>query len=245
MSELNRERRHWEELASSDPMWVILTEPGREGRWTPEDFFQAGREEIGQLFTQLPSMGLSVRPGIALDFGCGLGRLTQALCERFERVYGIDISETMIAGAQAHNRYGDRAMYHANALDSLPMVHSGTVDLVYSRLVLQHIPRAAQEKYLAEFARILAPGGVAVFQVLTYAHSPVVRLRHWLRNRFPDAYRRARDFVSRKSRWELNTVPEARVREILTAEGVTIKSVVPDDAGGKIFASRTFFAVRS
>jgi SAM-dependent methyltransferase len=148
MAELNRERRHWEDLASFDPMWVILTEPGREGRWTPEDFFQSGRDEIDQLLTRLPSMGISVHPGVALDFGCGLGRLTQALCERFGRVYGIDISETMIAGAKSHNRHGDRAMYHANAVDQLPMVPTGTVDFVYSRLVLQHIPRAAQEKYM-------------------------------------------------------------------------------------------------
>jgi len=91
MSELKRERRHWEDLASSDPMWVILTEPGREGRWTADEFFQAGREEIDRLFAQLASAGQRVRPGVALDFGCGLGRLTQALCARFDHVYGIDI----------------------------------------------------------------------------------------------------------------------------------------------------------
>jgi ubiquinone/menaquinone biosynthesis C-methylase UbiE len=124
-------------------------------------------------------MGMTVRPGVALDFGCGLARQTQALCERFGSVYGNDISETMIIGAKSHNRHGDRAIYHANALDQLPMVPTGTVDFVYSRLVLQHIPTAVQEKYIAEFARILAPSGVAVFQVLTLAHSPVVRVRHW------------------------------------------------------------------
>src|SRR5690242_6847927 len=146
MAELSREKRHWEDLAASDPMWVILTEPGREGRWTPEEFFQAGRDEIDQLFARLVAMGIPIGRTTALDFGCGLGRLTQALCERFDRVYGIDISATMIAGAQSHNRHGERAMYFANDLDHLPMVPTGTVDLVYSRLVLQHIPRAAQEK---------------------------------------------------------------------------------------------------
>jgi SAM-dependent methyltransferase len=244
MAELSREKRHWEDLASSDPMWVILTEPGREGRWTPEEFFQAGRDEIDQLFGNLTAMGIPTARGTALDFGCGLGRLTQALCERFEGVYGIDISPTMIAGAKSHNRHGDRAMYFANDLDRLPMVPTGTVDLVYSRLVLQHIPRAAQEKYIAEFGRILAPGGVAVFQVLTRAHSPLVRLRHSFRNMFPNAYRRVRDFVSRKSRWELNTIPESRVREILMAQRVTVRSGVPDDAGSGVFESRTLFAVK-
>jgi SAM-dependent methyltransferase len=244
MSELKRERRHWEDLASSDPMWVILTEPGREGRWTPEDFFRNGREEIDRLFSALSSLGISARPAVALDFGCGLGRLTQALCERFGRVHGIDISETMVAGARSYNRHGDRAVYHANAVDRLPMIPDGAVDLVYSRLVLQHIPRAAQENYIAEFARILAPGGVAVFQVLTRAKSPVVRLRQWIRNRAPNAYRMLRDLVTRKSRWELNPVPLARVREILEAGGVTVKSVVSDEAGGAVFESCTVFVVK-
>jgi ubiquinone/menaquinone biosynthesis C-methylase UbiE len=190
-------------------------------------------------------MGMTVRPGIALDFGCGLGRLTQALCERFGSVYGIDISETMITGAKSHNRHGDRAIYHANALDQLPMVPTRTVDFVYSRLVLQHIPREVQEKYIAEFARILAPSGVAVFQVLTLAHSPVVRVRHWFRNRCPNAYRELRDFVIRKSRWELNTIPETRVRDILQAGGVTVTAAVSDDAGAPVFDGLTFFAVKS
>jgi SAM-dependent methyltransferase len=245
MSELNRERRHWEQLAASDPMWVILTEPGREGRWTPEDFFESGREEIASLFGQLAEMHQPIRPGIALDFGCGLGRLTQALCARFERVYGIDISERMIEGAKAHNRCGDRAMYYANAVDRLPMLASGTVDFIYSRLVLQHIPRDAQESYIAEFGRVLGPGGLAVFQVLTRAHNPAVRARHWIRNQFPTLYRVARDMVSRKARWELNPIPEARVIEILNRTGVRPIRIISDDAGSGVFESRTFFVEKS
>lgn len=144
MPELNRERRHWEDLASADPMWVILTEPGREQRWDADAFFQSGRAEIDRVFVQLAAHGLAPRGDVALDFGCGLGRLTQAMCERFEKVYGIDISEAMIAGARSHNRHGTRAVYHVNTVDHLPVVPTGTVDFIYSRLVLQHVPRATE-----------------------------------------------------------------------------------------------------
>jgi SAM-dependent methyltransferase len=39
------------------------------------------------------------------------------------------------------------------------------VDMVYSWLVLQHMPRQLALGYISEFARVTKPGGVMVFQV--------------------------------------------------------------------------------
>jgi ubiquinone/menaquinone biosynthesis C-methylase UbiE len=40
----------------------------------------------------------------ALDFGCGVGRLTRALSRYFNQSYGIDISASMIKKAQELNQ---------------------------------------------------------------------------------------------------------------------------------------------
>jgi SAM-dependent methyltransferase len=245
MNNMGREQRHWEALAATDPMWVILTEPGREGRWDAEEFFQSGRDEMAKVFDLLTDLGLLPKAGTAVDFGCGLGRLTETLAQRFDHAHGIDISASMIEQARAHNRFGARVEYHVNPTDALPMLGTGTVDFLYSRIALQHIPRPAAERYIAEFGRVLAPDGVAVFQLLTRAKSPFVRIRHRLRDAAPDAYRSLRDFVSKRARWEMNTVPERRVRQILAGVGMEIRTAIDDGAGGKPFDSRLFVAVRS
>ncbi|MGH7750003.1 MAG: methyltransferase domain-containing protein, partial [Candidatus Dormibacteria bacterium] len=120
MARLNEnEFRHlqqtWDTLGAEDPLWAVLSAPGTRGnRWNPEEFFATGRAEIAGLFDDLAARGVAVKPGRALDFGCGVGRLTQALAARFDRVDGVDIAPTMVAAARRFNRHGDRCMYHVN-----------------------------------------------------------------------------------------------------------------------------------
>jgi SAM-dependent methyltransferase len=242
--ELTREQSHWERLAADDPMWVILTEPGKKGRWTEEQFFESGRDEIERTLANLQQrFSLTPKRGVAVDFGCGIGRLTQALATRFQRVHGIDISERMVRLAEEKNRQA-QVTFHVNTSDRLPMLESHSVDFIYSRLTLQHIPRSAARRYVEEFARALAPGGIAFFQTMTRARRWDVRLRHRVRDAAPEAYRWARDLVSHRARWEMNVFDEASVRASLRGTGVDLRHVLPDDSGGTAFESRCFIAVR-
>lgn len=50
--------------------------------------------------------------------------------------------------------------------------------------------------------------------------------------------------VIRKARWELNTIPESRVRELLETGGVEVKGAASDGSGGPRFDSRLFFGVK-
>ena len=47
---------------------------------------------IDQLLGWLRELHVQVRPGRALDFGCGVGRLTQALAGKFSECDGVDIA---------------------------------------------------------------------------------------------------------------------------------------------------------
>ena len=222
-------------------MFAILTAPGKEGRWNASEFFESGRAEIaGSLSLLHDRFGLAPLPHSALDFGCGVGRLTQALAERFERVQGVDISDVMIEEARKLNRHGDRVTYHVNASDRLSMIPDRSVNFLYSRITLQHIPRAAVRRYLSDFPRVLASGGIAMFQILTRARSRSVRVRHFVRDLFPDAYRRIRDGFSRRARWEMNVFPESEVREIMRAAGAAGTEVFDDASDHGPFDSRWF-----
>ena len=168
--DLRELQRNWEEFGRSDPMWAVLTEPGKQGgKWDEDEFFANGRALVAAIVEQLQPFGLPRGRQTALDFGCGVGRLTQAACQHFDRVVGVDIAESMIAAAASYNRFGDRCQYLHNTSPDLAVIEDGSIDFVLTLLVLQHMRSELAQGYIAEFLRVLRPGGVAVFQ-LPYVH---------------------------------------------------------------------------
>lgn len=138
----------------------------------------------------------------ALDFGCGVGRVTQALATRFKRCYGLDLSEGMIEAARelSGGRHPN-CVFLSHTGTGLAAIDSESVDFVYSSFVLQHLPAVADAVvYLREFVRVARPGGAIVFQLppklpLRHRLQPRRRLYHGLRRLgLPDAwlFRRAR-----------------------------------------------------
>jgi SAM-dependent methyltransferase len=169
MSESGRmieQHRIWEAWAQADPLWAILSDPSRKGRkWNPREFFASGVHDVDQVLEQLEARSIRPRRGRALDFGCGVGRLSQALGARFDRCDGVDISETMITLARDFNQHGDRCRYHVNKASDLSQFADASFDFVFSMIVLQHNPPELAERYISEFLRVLSPGGVAVFDM--------------------------------------------------------------------------------
>ena len=159
-------QRHWNEWGRRDPYWAIISRPDRRGnRWDLEEFLRTGRDEIDALLAWMQELGIAVRFGRALDFGCGVGRLTQGLARTFAECDGVDIAPSMIERAKELNQFGDRCRYHVNDRDDLALFDDNVFDLIYSDIVLQHIAPEYSAKYVREFTRVLAPGGVAVFQL--------------------------------------------------------------------------------
>jgi SAM-dependent methyltransferase len=91
--------------------------------------------------------------GTALDAACGTGRLTAHLVDRGHRVIGVDASVDMVE--QARRRLPS-ASFAVGDLQRLP-VADASVDFVTNGLALTHVD--ALEPVLAEFARVLRPGG--------------------------------------------------------------------------------------
>ena len=159
-------QKTYEDYGKEDPLYAVLSRrDAKDNNWDVDEFFAAGRAEITEAMSHLSKLGVSVNKGRAMDFGCGVGRLTQALCEKFEGAVGVDISYSMIESAEKHNKFGDRCQYLVNTTDDLAQLDDASFDFVYSNISLQHSPPEASSKYIAEFFRILRPGGVALFQI--------------------------------------------------------------------------------
>jgi SAM-dependent methyltransferase len=164
---------YWDRHAAADPLWTVLAFPDKSGgRWTLQEFMKTGEREIALLFHRVQELRLQLPSRRALDFGCGVGRLTQALARRQERVVGADISPVMIDIARRLNRYSDRVEYLCTADRGLETLQSGSFDCIYSIIVLQHVPPDLSAQYLNEFFRLLEPGGLLVFQLPSHRDSP-------------------------------------------------------------------------
>ncbi len=102
----------------------------------------------------------------ALEIGCGPGRLMRPMSRHFGEIHGIDVSDEMIAQAQA--KLADIPWAHAHHAggSDLAQFPSDHFDFVYSYAVFQHIPGAdVVFSYLREAVRVLKPGGFARLQI--------------------------------------------------------------------------------
>jgi SAM-dependent methyltransferase len=229
MTNLKELQRTWDQLGHDDPMWAILTDPDkRGGGWDREAFFRTGEENIEQLMSWLGQLGIEPPRGAALDFGCGVGRLTQALAARCERAVGVDIAPRMIELARTFNRHGDACEYVLNERDDLGTFDDATFDLVYSALTLQHMEPRFAKRYLAEFLRVLRPGGLLVFQL---PHRPA-ESAGWLRTAAPEFVRRTwyglKRATARSGEMEMHGIPRRRVVDLLESNGGQVVEIQDD-----------------
>src|SRR5215472_4079310 len=95
----------------------------------------------------------SLPAGNALDAACGTGRYAEYLAARGHQVVGVDSSPEMLDRARARIPHCE---FLLGDLHHLPLPDDG-VDIVVSGLALAHVP--ALEPVMAEFARVLRPGG--------------------------------------------------------------------------------------
>lgn len=119
------------------------------------------------------------------ELGCGTGRVAASLlAERLPpaaRYLGIDVSSTMVelAGRRLAS-FGPRA--EVRLADGSPRVEAaaGSFDRVFSTYVLDLLPEAAIERWLAEAQRLLAPGGLLCLVSLTNGVDVPSRTVAWL-----------------------------------------------------------------
>jgi SAM-dependent methyltransferase len=164
MNDLLRIKQDWEDLAYMDG--VSFAKPHRTGRpWSLDEFFADGRKNLADDLQLLANAKIVVDQGAALDFGCGPGRVTQALATMFSPCYGVDLSAEMVNLAEEHNAHGERCRYLVNSREDLQIFENGAFAFAYSNNVLQHVPPPIIERYISELIRVLIPRGVLLLQM--------------------------------------------------------------------------------
>jgi ubiquinone/menaquinone biosynthesis C-methylase UbiE len=167
----------WERRGASNPFFYVETQ-----HWDGNlDAFFALGEERSRLFLD-PMLRESFGETstlAAVEIGCGTGRFSRALGQRFARVEAVDISESMVEEARRVSTLPN-VTFRASDGVSLP-VEDQSVDFAFSYEVFQHMPtHAVMALNLAETRRVLKPGGRALIHFRTGQPEPRLSLAIYL-----------------------------------------------------------------
>ncbi len=170
----------WDRFAEQDPYLYILTSMKRTD---PRVFWQSGEQSVKiELLPFVQSHDL--RPLVALELGCGIGRLAFPLARHFRQVVGVDITRGMVqrASSFANDNGIKNASFVAISSPEDMLVqtgkYAGNCDFIYSLLVFQHIPEfSIIEGYLHVIRTLLHKHGIAYLQFDTRRTSFVYRLK--------------------------------------------------------------------
>lgn len=117
-----------------------------------------------------------------LEYGCADGRLSlieERLAQRFDHFCGIDISDRAIARASETAAAMGVSGTRFEVMDAEAMSFAeGEFDVVFGRGIVHHLDL---NRCFGEIARVLRPGGLAVF-VEPMGHNPAL---NWYRSRTP------------------------------------------------------------
>ena len=248
--QLKRQEQDWNELATVDPYWAILTAPGKRfGGWDEDEFFATGTAWAAVVVDQMERLGHPRQRHRALDFGCGLGRMTRAFAQYFDECVGVDISDSMVRGAQEHNADIPGVSFVVNRASDLGRFSDSSFDFVYSTIALQHVPdRGTIEAYIREFCRVMRPEGLVAFQLPS--HIPAIFRIQWRRRLYSGLRRLGLDaeFLYRRLRLApiaMSYIPESAIVRLLESNGARVLRVDTVSASGLMntgVRSTTYYA---
>jgi cyclopropane fatty-acyl-phospholipid synthase-like methyltransferase len=150
--------RDWDERARRNARFFVA---GFDWQ-SEEQFRRSGERDLEGIILK----GLDLPPdAVALEIGCGLGRLLRPLSSRVRDAHGVDISSEMVRRATEELR--DCPNVHVHHTDGgLQQFSNSSFDFAYSYTVFQHITeKAAVLRYFCDAAQVLKRGGIFRFQI--------------------------------------------------------------------------------
>lgn len=216
----------WTRLGAEEPHWSVLSaERFKQSQLSPHqaEFYASGQGDVDTFLAFLARNEVDAsRIQRVLELGCGLGRVTRFLAERFPEVVACDISPTHLQQAQAYlSGIGLRNVNFVRIQGLADLDGAADLDAIFSVIVLQHNPPPAIVAILTALLRRLRSGGVAYFQVPTHAVDYRFELDHYLQHGL-DA-----------SHIEMHCVPQRRIFQIASDAGCELLEVREDDWVGR------------
>ena len=158
------QKAKWDIMAYHKPWYYIWSryEEHDEGRYR-----ESGHADIGRLIQKDSSVAahLDSQTTIALEIGCGNGRLSEFFAPLVKELYVLDISPKMIDLARTRLKDFHNVHFLVGGGDTYALPDAA-IDVVFSYIVFQHFAtRQMVERNLQEVLRVLKKGGIAKIQL--------------------------------------------------------------------------------
>jgi len=224
----NNSDRDWNQFGEDNRYYWVTTfgkyrdDHMTDDRWS--EFFAESSSYVGKL---LQTISMHVDPHFrirrALDFGCGIGRVSLPLAEVATHVIGLDISDGMLDEARENSRkQGGENLGFFKSDDDLSAA-SGTFNFIHSIYVFQHIPFVRGKAIVKKMLSILEDGGVlALHFLLSNDLSLRRKVTYWMQVHIPLVKNLLN--LRRRQKWsapmmQLNSYPLNDLIDLMNAEG--------------------------
>ena len=132
-------RSEWNERAEKDPFFYVST---FRKDWDDESFFEWGEVQTQAVVDGfLREHEFVPSDKVALEIGCGTGRMTRALSSRFKWVYAYDVSDRYIQIAVDKNKHLRNVTFRVNDGSSFPDIDDESIDFAFSGWTMMHMPK--------------------------------------------------------------------------------------------------------
>lgn len=224
-------QKNWDNLGKNDSLWSILTLPDKKGKkWHVDEFFESGEKQIKEVMQYVDSLNIMINRRRALDFGCGVGRLTLPLSYYFDEVCGVDIAPSMIELAKKYSHRGEKCKYFLNDVNDLKLFLDNSFDFIYSDITLQHMRPRYSKDYIKEFLRLLSPHGLLIFQLpshpLSFTKKLILLIKRIIPTPLLDLYRKV--IYGDQPIMEMYGIKPEEVAELLEGNEGKILDIIPD-----------------
>jgi SAM-dependent methyltransferase len=234
---VERVRRTWRGLGESKPHWSVLS----QAEFLPDNidatrdtFYRSGASDLEWVLAAIRRAGRdSAEFSTVHEYGCGLGRVTNHLATVFEKVIGCDISAPHLALARERSKAIGVSNIEYREI-SIPDygIHE-PIDLWFSVIVLQHNPPPVMFSILRRMLAALRPGGLAIFQIPTYAVGYRFEVMEYLK--------KSKDSKS----MEMHVLPQRAIFDLIRQSNCQLLEITEDGwVGDGNWLSNTFIVGR-
>jgi SAM-dependent methyltransferase len=179
----DRIKQSWEHLGDTRAHHSVLTNKDFLPNSLEQNigaFWKSGENEVKEIEAILKRHKLNIEEiKTAVEYGCGVGRVTVPLSKRVRAMHAYDISRPHLEYAKEHANE-ECATINFNIVSD-PLGKLLPCDLFYSRIVFQHNPPPIIYKLIENAMEALNPGGIAIFQVPIYIKGYEFRLEDWMK----------------------------------------------------------------
>jgi len=132
-------------------------------------FWATGHVQAQDLLQSLKCFGLTeLKNKTAVEFGCGIGRLSLGLASKFKQLHSYDVSDSQITLAKKASVDAGVHNCEFHLSSGNPFAALEHTDFFYSKNTFEHYPPPIIHQFIRNALRSLKADGLALFQVPTF-----------------------------------------------------------------------------